>query len=50
MDKDSNSNPDKELINDSLRGEISRALKVLSFREAEIVAAYFGLNGNQPLR
>ncbi|HET8963720.1 MAG TPA: RNA polymerase sigma factor RpoD/SigA [Chitinophagales bacterium] len=48
MDKDSNSNPDKELINDSLRGEISRALKVLSYRESEIVSAYFGLNGNQP--
>ncbi len=48
MDKDSNSNPDKELINDSLREEIGRALKVLSYREAEIIAAYFGLNGNQP--
>lgn len=48
MDKDSRANPDKELIDDSLREEIGRVLKVLSYRESEIISAYFGLNGHQP--
>jgi len=39
------SNPDKELLTDSLRKEIDRALNTLSPREANIIRFYFGLNG-----
>ncbi|MBC7412353.1 MAG: sigma-70 family RNA polymerase sigma factor [Bacteroidia bacterium] len=42
-------NPENALINESLRQEISRALTTLSQREAEILALYFGLNGNRVL-
>ncbi len=44
-DNGSDNNPDKELTADSLKKEITAVLRVLSFREAEIIAAYFGLNG-----
>ena len=37
--------PDHSLINESLKNEIATALKVLSERDAEVVAAYFGING-----
>jgi RNA polymerase primary sigma factor len=39
------SNPDKELLMDSLRKEIDRALKTLTLREADIIRLYFGVNG-----
>ncbi|MFP4060933.1 MAG: RNA polymerase sigma factor RpoD/SigA [Bacteroidales bacterium] len=37
--------PDKELLNDSLRKEIERALSTLTPREAAVIRLYFGLNG-----
>ncbi len=37
--------PDKGLLTDSLRKEIERALSTLTYREANIVRLYFGLNG-----
>jgi RNA polymerase primary sigma factor len=40
--------PDRELLNESLRKEIERALSTLTFREASIVKLYFGLNGKHP--
>ena len=40
--------PDKELLTDSLRKEIERALNTLTLREANIVRLYFGLNGKHP--
>lgn len=45
-DSNSDSKPDKDLISDSLKEEISAVLKILSKREAEIITAYFGLNGS----
>ena len=36
---------DDDVMKDSLRNEIRRVLKSLSPREAEIVNAYFGLDG-----
>ena len=39
------SSPDKELLSDSLRKEIERALNTLTQREADIIRLYFGLNG-----
>jgi RNA polymerase primary sigma factor len=40
------SSPDKELLTDSLRKEIERALNTLTRREADIIRFFFGLNGN----
>jgi RNA polymerase primary sigma factor len=39
------SNPDKELLMDSLKKEIDRALKTLTQREADIIRLFFGVNG-----
>jgi len=39
--------PDKELLMDSLRKEIERALNTLTRREANVIRFYFGLNGVQ---
>jgi RNA polymerase primary sigma factor len=38
--------PDKELMLESLRTEIERALNTLTPREADVIKLYFGLNGN----
>ena len=40
------SDTDDDVMKDSLRAEIKRILKSLSPREAEILAAYFGLDGD----
>jgi RNA polymerase primary sigma factor len=37
--------PDQTLITDSLRSDIMRLMSVLSKRDAEIVACFFGING-----
>lgn len=41
--------PEKELLYESLRKEIDRAISTLTSREADIVRFYFGLNGSHPL-
>jgi RNA polymerase primary sigma factor len=41
------SSPDKELLTDSLRKEIERALNKLTPREADIIRLFFGVNGKQ---
>ncbi|HYG02811.1 MAG TPA: RNA polymerase sigma factor RpoD/SigA [Chryseosolibacter sp.] len=41
--------PDDNLINDSLKAEIQRALSTLTSREADVISCYFGLNGSAPL-
>ncbi|HTK17970.1 MAG TPA: RNA polymerase sigma factor RpoD/SigA [Mucilaginibacter sp.] len=43
------SNTDKYIMDDSLRTEISRSLKMLDTRDREIVELFFGLGGSQPL-
>ncbi|MDN3708372.1 sigma-70 family RNA polymerase sigma factor [Myroides ceti] len=42
-------NPDKELILESLRTEIERALETLTPREADVVRLYFGLGDQHPM-
>lgn len=42
-------NPDRDLMNDSLRVEINRALDKLSPREADVLKLYYGLNNQQPM-
>lgn len=44
LNKNSQS-PEKELLSDSLKKEIDRALKTLTKREADIIKLYFGLSG-----
>lgn len=41
--------PDSGLISDSLRKEVQRALHTLTQREADVIAFYFGLNGEHAL-
>jgi RNA polymerase primary sigma factor len=40
---------DKEVMDDSLKTEISRSLAMLGARDREIVELFFGLGGSQPL-
>jgi RNA polymerase primary sigma factor len=42
--------PDVQLIVDSLKSEIQRALATLTLREAEVISSYFGLDGNPPMK
>jgi len=41
--------PDQQLMEDSLKIEVERALATLTDREAEVVKLYFGLNREHPL-
>lgn len=38
-------NPDADLLSDSLRREVQRTLATLTERESNVIALYFGLNG-----
>ncbi|MCU0339916.1 MAG: sigma-70 family RNA polymerase sigma factor [Spirosomaceae bacterium] len=49
LENDTEEKPDQELINDSLRKEVARALSTLTQRESDVVALYFGLNGEHPM-
>jgi RNA polymerase primary sigma factor len=49
MRNEASDNPDKDLMSESLRKEISRSLATLPERESEIVRMYFGLAGKHPL-
>ncbi len=42
-------NPDRDLLHESLRIEINRALETLTPREADVVKLYFGLGEHQPM-
>jgi len=47
LQSEDTSSPDKELLTDSLRKEIGRALNKLTQREADIIRLFFGVNGKQ---
>lgn len=49
LENDSEETPDNELMNDSLRREVQRALSTLTQREADVIALYFGLNGEHSM-
>ncbi|MCR9064752.1 MAG: sigma-70 family RNA polymerase sigma factor [Cytophagales bacterium] len=49
LENDLEDKPDQELMNDSLRREVLRALSTLTQREAEVIMYYFGLNGEQAM-
>ena len=40
------SNPDSEMMAESLIQEVQRSLSTLTTREAEVISLYFGLNSN----
>jgi RNA polymerase primary sigma factor len=42
-------NPDRDLIQESLRTEIERSLETLTPREADVVRLYFGLGDQHPM-
>lgn len=42
-------NPERELILESLRGEILRSLNTLKVREADVIRLYYGLDGSAPM-
>lgn len=44
LSSEETSSPDKELLKDSLRKDIERALNTLTRREADIIRLFFGLN------
>ncbi len=49
MRNDEGPTPETELLYDSLRKEIDRAVSTLTPREADVVRLYFGLNGSHPM-
>ncbi len=49
LENDTEIRPDQELMNDSLRREVLRALSTLTTREAEVIMFYFGLDSNQAM-
>jgi RNA polymerase primary sigma factor len=49
LENDSEDTPDSELMNDSLRREVQRALSTLTQREADVITLYFGLNGEHSM-
>lgn len=42
-------NPDRELMHESLKTEIERALETLTPREADVIRLYFGLGNQHPM-
>jgi RNA polymerase primary sigma factor len=48
IDNKDTPNPDQDLIKESLRREIERAISTLTEREANIIRLYFGLNSKNP--
>ncbi|MDN3492973.1 sigma-70 family RNA polymerase sigma factor [Winogradskyella bathintestinalis] len=42
-------NPDRDLLHESLRTEIERALETLTPREADVIRLYFGLASQHPM-
>ena len=49
LENGSEETPDAELMIDSLKHEVLRALATLSVREAEVISCYFGLNNITPM-
>lgn len=49
LENSNDETPDADLMMDSLKLEVVRALATLSVREAEIISCYFGLNNIAPM-
>ncbi len=44
-----NLSPDDSLMEESLKEEVQQGLSILAPREVQVLSAYYGLNGSQPL-
>ncbi len=49
LENDAEEKPDQGLMTDSLRREVQRALSTLTQRESDVIALYFGLNGEHAM-
>ncbi len=49
LPNDSLPSPEKNLVIDSLRTDIDRSLNTLTFREADVLRFFYGLDGKNPL-
>ena len=49
LENDTEEKPDQGLMTDSLRREVQRALSTLTQRESDVIALYFGLNGEHAM-
>ncbi len=49
LENDSEETPDSGLMIDSLRREVQRSLSTLTQRESDVIAFYFGLNGEHAM-
>ena len=49
LENESQETPDSGLMTDSLRREVQRALSTLTQRESDVIALYFGLNGEHAM-
>lgn len=49
LEDETEATPDSGLMDDSLQKDIKRSLSKLSAKEADIIARYFGLNGEYPM-
>jgi RNA polymerase primary sigma factor len=49
LKSDENTTPETELLYESLRKEIDRAISTLTPREADVIRLYFGLNSKHPM-
>ncbi|MBK7651693.1 MAG: sigma-70 family RNA polymerase sigma factor [Flammeovirgaceae bacterium] len=49
LENDGEEKPDSGLMTDSLRREVQRALSTLTQRESDVIALYFGLNGEHAM-
>jgi len=46
MENDASNKPDRQLMSESLKQEVDRALSTLTGREADVVKLFFGLGGS----
>ncbi len=49
LTNDADTTPETNLLNDSLKGEVSRALATLTSRESDVICYYYGLKGMDAL-
>lgn len=49
LENNQTATPDSELMIDSLRSEVKRALSSLTQRESDIIACYYGINGKNAM-
>lgn len=49
LENDNSESPETELMNESLKNEVTRALSRLTVRESTVITMYYGLNGSHAM-